>query len=113
MYGAYKSEPFRDRVPAEVFGEPYVPPVSDGSGQDRALLRKASALLREAGYVIRDRKRVTSQDELFTVEFLINDPISLPHHNAFIKNLGILGIEANVSVVDLGRVRPTRGTTAL
>jgi microcin C transport system substrate-binding protein len=75
-------EPFRDKVPAEVFGQPYVPPVSDGSGQDRALLRKASALLREAGYVIRDGKRVTPQDELFTVEFLIGDPISLPHHNA-------------------------------
>ena len=93
-------EPFRDKVPAEVFGEPYVPPVSDGSGQDRALLRKASALLREAGYVIRDGKRETPQNELFTVELLVDDPISLPHHNAFIKNLGILGIEANVRVVD-------------
>ena len=29
-------EPFRDTLPAEVFGEPYLPPVSDGSGQDRA-----------------------------------------------------------------------------
>jgi microcin C transport system substrate-binding protein len=28
-------EPFRGQVPDEVFGEPYVPPVSDGSGQDR------------------------------------------------------------------------------
>ena len=34
-------EPFRGQVPDEVFGEPFVPPVSDGSGQDRALLRKA------------------------------------------------------------------------
>ena len=32
-------EPFRGKVPDEVFGEPFVPPVSDGSGQDRALLR--------------------------------------------------------------------------
>ena len=29
-------EPFRGRVPDEVFGEPFVPPVSDGSGADRA-----------------------------------------------------------------------------
>ena len=36
-------EPFRGQVPDEVFGEPFVPPVSDGSGQDRALLRKALA----------------------------------------------------------------------
>jgi microcin C transport system substrate-binding protein len=32
-------EPFRGKVLEEVFGEPFVPPVSDGSGQDRALLR--------------------------------------------------------------------------
>ena len=40
-------EPFRGKVPDEVFGEPFVPPVTDGSGQDRALLRQASALLAE------------------------------------------------------------------
>jgi len=27
-------ESFRGKVPDEVFGEPFVPPVSDGSGQD-------------------------------------------------------------------------------
>ena len=98
-------EPFRDKLPDEVFGEPYVPPVADGSGQDRALLRKASALLQEAGYLIRDAQRVSPQDEPFIVEFLIDDPISLPHHNVFIKNLGILGIEASVRVVDLVQYR--------
>ena len=33
----------RDRLPAEVFGEPWSPPASDGSGQDRVLLRRADA----------------------------------------------------------------------
>jgi microcin C transport system substrate-binding protein len=98
-------EPFRGKVPDEVFGEPYVPPVSDGSGQDRALLRKASALLQEAGYVIKDGKRMTPQGEVFAVEFLIDDPVSLPQHNAFIKNLGILGIEASVRIVDAVQYR--------
>ena len=54
-------EPFRGKVPDEVFGEPFVPPVSDGSGQDRALLRKAAQLLQEAGYVIKDGKRVIAE----------------------------------------------------
>jgi microcin C transport system substrate-binding protein len=93
-------EPFRGKVPDEVFGEPFVPPVSNGSGQDRALLRTASMLLQDAGYVIKDGKRITPQGEVFTVEFLIDDPVSLPHHNAFIKNLGILGIEGAVRIVD-------------
>src|SRR5262249_46530749 len=57
-------------------------------------------LLHAAGCVVRDARRMSPQDELFTVEFLIDDPISLPHHNAFIKNLGVLGIEASVRVVD-------------
>ena len=34
-------EPFRGKIPDNVFGEAYVPPVSDGSGQDRNMLRKA------------------------------------------------------------------------
>ncbi len=93
-------EPFRGKVAEEVFADPFVPPVSDGSGQDRALLRRASALLQEAGYVIKDGKRVTPQGEPITVEFLIDDPVSQPHHNTFIKNLGVLGIEANLRIVD-------------
>ena len=40
-------EPFRGKVPDEVFGEPFVPPVTDGSGQDRNLLRQASAIASE------------------------------------------------------------------
>jgi microcin C transport system substrate-binding protein len=93
-------EPFRGKVADEVFGEPFVPPVSDGSGQDRALLRKANALLHEAGYVIKDSKRVTPQGEQINVEFLIDDPVSQPHHNSFIKNLATLGIEATLRIVD-------------
>jgi len=93
-------ESFRSKVPDEVFGEPFVPPVSDGSGQDRAQLRKASALLKEAGFVIKDGKRVTLQGEPISVEFLIDEPSFQPHHMPFIKNLGTLGIEATLRVVD-------------
>src|SRR5262249_26297855 len=93
-------EPFRGKVPDEVFGDPFVPPVSNGSGQDRALLRKASALLQEAGFVIKDGKRVRLQGEPITVEFLIDEPSFQPHHMPLIKNLGTLGIEATLRVVD-------------
>jgi microcin C transport system substrate-binding protein len=93
-------EPFRGKVPDEVFGEPFVPPVSDGSGQDRPMLRHASALLQEAGLVVKDGKRVTPQGEQISVEFLIDEPSFQPHHMPFIKNLGTLGIEANLRIVD-------------
>src|SRR5262249_41673964 len=51
-------EPFRAQVPAEVFGEPYTPPVTDGSGEDRTLLRKAAKLLTDAGCPVQSGKRV-------------------------------------------------------
>ena len=93
-------EPFRGKVPDEVFGMPFVPPVSDGSGQDRTLLRKASQLLQDAGYVIKDGKRLLPNGEIFRIEFLNDEPSFEPHHAPYIKNLGTLGIEASLRIVD-------------
>ena len=93
-------EPFRGKVPDEVFGEPFVPPVSNGSGQDRVLLRRASQLLQEAGYVVKDGKRVTPQGERLTLEFLLDEPSFQAHHMPYIKNLATLGIEAKLRIVD-------------
>jgi microcin C transport system substrate-binding protein len=93
-------EMFRGQVPEEVFGAPFLPPVSDGSGQDRALLRKAAALLQSGGYVLKDGKRVTPKGERLTVEFLMDEPDFQPHHLPYIKNLGVLGIDATFRLVD-------------
>ena len=101
-------EPFRAHLPDEVFGEPYAPPVSDGSGQDRALLRKASQLVKEAGCTIKNGKLVLPSGETVTIEFLIDEPTFEPHHAPFIKNLGILGIEASLRIVDPVQYRARR-----
>jgi microcin C transport system substrate-binding protein len=100
--------PFRDKLPAEVFGEPYLPPVSDGSGQDRAQLRKAAQLLNDAGCVITDGKRVLPNGERIAIEFLIDEDTFRPHHGPFIKNLGTLGIDATVRIVDPVQYRARR-----
>ncbi|MDB5616987.1 MAG: extracellular solute-binding protein family 5 [Tardiphaga sp.] len=101
-------EPFRGKVPAEVFGNPYVPPTSDGSGQDRTLLRKAVQLLNDAGCVMKDGKRMTAQGEPFKVEFLLDEPAFQAHHMPYIKNLGTLGIEAMLRLVDPVQFRARR-----
>jgi microcin C transport system substrate-binding protein len=93
-------EPFRGKVADEVFGEPYVPPVTDGSGQDRRWLRRANQLLTEAGFKLQNGKRVMANGQPITIEFLIDEPTFTPHHLPYIKNLGTLGIEANLRVVD-------------
>ena len=93
-------EPFRGQVPDEVFGEPFVPLVSDGSGQDRNLLRRATSLLQEAGYLIKGGKRISPKGEAIKAEFLIDEPSFQPHHATLIKNLATLGIQANLRIVD-------------
>lgn len=93
-------EPFRGKVDDAVFGDAYMPPEADGSGSDRTLLRRASALLREAKYEIKDGKRVSPTGEAITIEFLINTTSFEPHHSAIISNLRRLGIDANMRVVD-------------
>ena len=98
-------EPFRGQVPDEVFGEPYVPPVSDGSGQDRALLRKAQQLLQEAQLPVKDGKRMLPNGEVFSIEFLTDEASFQPHHASFLKNLNMLGIEANLRLIDAVQYR--------
>ena len=93
-------EPFRGKVSDEVFGEPFLPPVSDGSGQDRTLLRRANQLLQQAGYAIKDGKRVGPDGARLSVEFLLDEPSFQPHHMPLIKNLGTLGIDASLRMVD-------------
>jgi microcin C transport system substrate-binding protein len=98
-------EPFRGQVPDEVFGPPFVPPVSDGSGQDRTLLRKASQLLHDAGLVIKDGKRLLPNGEVFQIEFLVDEPSIQPHHGPYLKNLATLGIDASLRMVDAVQYR--------
>src|SRR4030088_3586856 len=99
-------EPVRGQVPDEVFGPPFVPPVSDGSGQDRALLRKASQLLQDAGCVIKDGKRLLPNGEVFKIEFLHDEPSFQPHHAPYLKNLGTLGIDASLRIIHPVQNRP-------
>ena len=93
-------EPYRGKLPDEVFGEPYVPPVTDGSGQDRVWLRQGAQLLNEAGCTIKNGKRVLPSGAQITIEFLIDEPTFQPHHLPYIKNLGTLGIDATLRIVD-------------
>jgi microcin C transport system substrate-binding protein len=93
-------EPFRGKVPDEVFGEPYVPPVTDGTGRDRRWLRRGAQLLDAAGIKIKDGKRALPDGTPVTIEFLLDEPSFTPHHLPYIRNLGTLGIQATLRVVD-------------
>ena len=93
-------EPFRGKLADTVFGDAVVPPVSDGSGQDRALLAQAFKLLQAAGCKRDGNVLKLPGGEPFTIEFL-DFQGSLERHTApYIKNLRLLGIDASYRVVD-------------
>lgn len=94
-------EPFKDQLPKEVFTQPFELPTTDGSGNNRKNLRVASKLLKEAGWVVKDKKRVNAETgEPLKFEILLISPafqrIVLPYK----KNLERLGIQVDVRVVD-------------
>lgn len=93
-------EPFRAQLPPSVFAEPHVPPVSDGSGQDRQLLRRADELLRQAGCKREGGVLKLPNGQPFTIEFLDFQNSLQPHTQPFQANLKRLGIDARSRLVD-------------
>ena len=93
-------EPFRAQLPPDVFGTAYMPPVTDGSGNNRDNLRKARALLTAAGYHVKDGKLVGPDGTQLTIEFLDNEPMTANLVQPYLQNLAQLGIAANIRVVD-------------
>ncbi len=93
-------EPFRDELPQAVFDEAYVPPVTDGSGRARRNIRKAMKLLDEAGWSLKQGKRVNADGEALEIEFLDDSGSFARITNPYIQNLKRLGITANLRQVD-------------
>ena len=95
-------EPYRGRVPDEVFEQVYGVPVTDGSGWPRANLLTALEILGEAGWAIDDDGilRNGESGEPFVFEMLLVSPdfqrIVLP----MARNLARIGIEMKVRLVD-------------
>ncbi len=96
-------EPFRDRLPARLFTEPYTLPVTDGSGNNREQMREALTLLKAAGWEVRERKLVNAAGQQMSFEIVLYDPsferVSLP----YAQSLQRLGIDARVRTVDVAQ----------
>ncbi len=97
-------EPLRGKIPPEVFSTEYQSPLSDTPQARRNNLRKAQSLLAEAGWkpVTDGNRQVLKNDkgETFRFDLVLDSPaferIALPYK----EQLALLGIEANVKVVD-------------
>jgi microcin C transport system substrate-binding protein len=93
-------ERFRGRVPAEVFTQEYRLPVTDGSGNNRDGVRRALALLQQAGWQVRDRRLINAQGQRFEFEILLDSPTFERVAVPFTQWLDRIGITARVRTVD-------------
>jgi microcin C transport system substrate-binding protein len=87
-------------VSDEALGPAYLPPKSDGSGQDRNLLVEAGKLLDEAGWTIKNGVRVNDKGEPLKLEILFFEDVFQRLVTPYVKNLKLLGIDARPRMVD-------------
>lgn len=96
-------EPYRARLPKEMFSETFAAPRTDGSGNNRPNLRKARKLLAAAGWRF-DRKQRKLVDgktgRALDLEVLLVSPLFERVVLPFKKNLEKLGITLSVRTVD-------------
>jgi microcin C transport system substrate-binding protein len=93
-------ESVRDKIPASVFTTPYKNPVNDSPETIRNNLREADRLLKEAGWEVKNGRRVNAKGEVLSAELLSSSPneerVFLPYK----ASLDRLGIATTVRTVD-------------
>lgn len=94
-------ETYKDRLPEEVFTQPYTVSKTDGSGRIRPQLAEAKALLKKAGFEIQQGKLIDPGTRRpVSFEILIAQADMKRILLGFVKNLRLLGVEANLRIVD-------------
>jgi microcin C transport system substrate-binding protein len=99
-------EPLRGKIPEEVFTKEFKIPESDGTGNVRDLARQALALLKEAGWEVKDGKMTeTKTGKKLAFEMLLNDAsferVCLPYK----QNLERIGVDMNVRTIDTAQFK--------
>ena len=99
-------EPLRGKIPDEVFTKEFKLPETDGTGNVRDLARRALALLKEAGWEVKDGKMTeTKTGKKLAFEMLLNDAsferVVLPYK----QNLERIGIDMSVRTVDTAQFK--------
>jgi len=90
----------KDKVPPEVFTETYKVPVNNTANASRNNLRKALALLKEAGWELKDNKLIGASGKQLTAEFLMNGPLYEKIALRYQQELAKIGIKFDIRSVD-------------
>ncbi|WP_420415407.1 extracellular solute-binding protein [Roseibium sp.] len=93
--------PFPGSVDPDVMDGTWRPADADGSGRDRKVLRSALKEFSNAGFALKDRKLIhTESGEQLSFEILSKNEDEEKLALAYIRTLGLLGIDARVRSVD-------------
>ena len=94
-------EPYRDRLPEDVFTKEFRAPMTDGSGKYRKNLVKALELLSAAGWSLKNGQ-MTNDDtgEVLTIEFLIVQTTFERVIQPYLRDLERIGIKGTIRLVD-------------
>ena len=94
-------QPWKKALPATVFGTAYAPPRTDNDPNGlRNNLRRAQALLAEAGWTYRDGALRNAQGQAFELEYLDSNEVGARVVAPWERNLSKLGIRLKFRPVD-------------
>ncbi|MCL6708858.1 extracellular solute-binding protein [Pseudomonas sp. R2.Fl] len=92
--------PARDRIDPAILAGTYAMPVSDGSGADRKVLRKAVTLLNEAGYRIEGGKMIDASGRQLAFEVMTQNDGQEKMAIAYQRALALIGVAMSIRTVD-------------
>ncbi len=92
--------PFPDAVRADILNGTWLPPVTDGSGRDRESVRKALALLKDAGWTIQDGQLRNGTGAVMAFEMMVGDRSQERLALNYADSLRRIGVEVKVRQVD-------------
>lgn len=92
--------PFPDAVAADVMEGSYKPTVTDGSGNDRTVLKAALDLLQQAGWKLDGNRLVNAAGQPLSFEVLLQDRDMERVVLAWARTLARIGITATARTVD-------------
>ncbi|AOF86413.1 bacterial extracellular solute-binding s, 5 Middle family protein [Hydrogenophaga sp. RAC07] len=93
-------EPWRKQLPPAVFGPVYAAPRTDGANSLRGNLKRAKALLREAGWTVQGGQLRNAQGQAMVLEYLDSNETGARVVTPWIRNLTKLGVELKFRPVD-------------
>ena len=93
-------KPYKEQLPARLFTEPFTLPKTDGRGIPRETMRKALALLAEAGWKLHGQRLQDKDGQPLRFELLLVNPSLERLYQPYIENLNSIGIDASLRTVD-------------